>query len=166
MTQILFRRMLRDIPRIAIGLIILVAIAINAANIIGRYIFQSPLDWAEEVLTYLMIWGVCLGASAVTYENRHLNMDLFVANLDPRLKLGLDIVRTTAIAGLGLYVAVNAWKVVNLMSANGQVSAVAGVPIDLVYLAFVVGFILMALSAIAGNLDTDGRATSTPESGS
>lgn len=158
--------MLRDIPRVAIGLIILVAIAINAANIIGRYMFQSPLDWAEEVLTYLMIWGVCLGASAVTYENRHLNMDLFIASLNPRLKLGLDIVKTAAIAGLGLYVAVNAWTVVNLMSANGQVSAVAGVPISLVYLAFVVGFILMALSAIAGSLDNDAKATPNPESGS
>ena len=51
--------MLRDIPRAAIGLILLLAIAINFANIVGRYVFSAPLPWAEEVLSFLVIWGVC-----------------------------------------------------------------------------------------------------------
>ena len=75
----MLRLLLRDIPRAAIGVIILLAIAINFANIVGRYVFLAPLAWAEEVLIFLVIWGVCLGASAVTYDNRHLDMDLFAA---------------------------------------------------------------------------------------
>ena len=75
------RLLLRDIPRAAIGVIILLAIAINFANIVGRYVFLAPLPWAEEVLVFLVIWGVCLGASAVTYDNRHLDMDLFAARV-------------------------------------------------------------------------------------
>ena len=55
--------LLRDIPRLAIGLILLLCIGINCANIVGRYVFLAPLDWAEEVLSFLIIWGVCLGAS-------------------------------------------------------------------------------------------------------
>ena len=35
--------LLRDIPRLAIGLILLLCIGINAANIIGRYVFLAPL---------------------------------------------------------------------------------------------------------------------------
>ena len=66
--QSALRLILRDIPRAGIGVIILVAVAINFANIVGRYVFLAPFDWAEEVLVFLVIWGVCLGGSAVTYE--------------------------------------------------------------------------------------------------
>ena len=64
---------------LAIGLILLLCIGINSANIVGRYVFLAPLPWAEEVLSFLIIWGVCLGASAVTYDRRHLAMDVFVS---------------------------------------------------------------------------------------
>ena len=55
---VFLRTVLRDIPRAAIGLILLLAIAINFANIVGRYAFLAPLPWAEEVLSFLVIWGV------------------------------------------------------------------------------------------------------------
>jgi TRAP-type C4-dicarboxylate transport system permease small subunit len=143
------RLVLRDIPRAVIGVILLAAIAINFANIVGRYMFSAPLAWAEEVLVFLLIWGVCLGASAVTYDRRHLDMNLLSASFPPRLAMALEAVKVAAMVGLCSFICVQAWKIVALMASNGQVSITAGIPMTVPYSAFVVGFGLMAVAAIA-----------------
>jgi len=43
------------IPRFIIGVAILVGIAINVANVIGRYFFLEPIIWAEEIMIYIMV---------------------------------------------------------------------------------------------------------------
>ena len=141
------RLLLRDIPRMAIGLILLLAIAINFANIVGRYVFLAPLPWAEEVLSFLVIWGVAFGASAVTYERRHLAMDLFSETFPPRLRAVLDILVTAAMIGLCGFACIQAWTIVATMARNGQVSITAGIPMTIPYFAFIVGFGLITVAA-------------------
>jgi TRAP-type C4-dicarboxylate transport system permease small subunit len=161
----IFRLLLRDIPRAAIGVIILAAIAINFANIVGRYVFLAPLPWAEEVLVFLMIWGVCFGASAVTYDNRHLDMDLFVGLFPPRVRSVLEIVKLLALVGFSAFTAANASTIVALMARNGQVSITAGVPMTIPYAAFVACFALIVAAALAGALERHlaARAATRPE---
>ena len=142
------RLVLRDIPRMAIGLILLVAIAINFANIVGRYVFLAPLPWAEEVLSFLVIWAVALGASAVTYDRRHLAMDLFSDAFPPRVRMVLDAVTLAVMIGLCVFAGVQAWRIVAIMAGNGQVSITAGIPMTIPYLAFVVGFALIAVATV------------------
>src|SRR5204862_7093373 len=57
--------------RVIVGAAIFVSIAINFGNIAGRFILSEPVIWAEEILSYLMVWSVCLGAVLVTWEGRH-----------------------------------------------------------------------------------------------
>jgi TRAP-type C4-dicarboxylate transport system permease small subunit len=142
------RLLLRDIPRIAIGLILLLAIGINFANIVGRYLFLAPLAWAEEVLSFLVIWGVAFGASAVTYERRHLAMDLFSDSFPPRLRRLLDSLILGAMIALCGFACVQGWKIVGIMASNGQVSITAGIPMTIPYFSFVVGFGLITVAAV------------------
>ena len=156
------RFLLRDVPRAAIGAIILIAIAINFANIVGRYLFLAPLPWAEEVLVFLVIWGVCLGASAVTYDNRHLDMDLFSAAFPAKLRALLEMAKIVVLVGFSIYTAGNALTIVRLMAANGQVSITAEVPMTVPYAAFVAGFALIAVSAVAGAIDRSRASAAVP----
>jgi TRAP-type C4-dicarboxylate transport system permease small subunit len=145
----ILRLLLRDIPRAVIGAIILIAIAINFANIIGRYVFLAPLDWAEEVLVFLVIWAVCLGASAVTYDRRHLDMNLFEVAFPRRLVAALEVVKLVALVGFCGFASIQAWTIVTIMARNGQVSITAGIPMTIPYSAFVVGFTLIVVAALA-----------------
>jgi|RhiMetdeSRZDD1v2_1073273.scaffolds.fasta_scaffold854196_2 TRAP-type C4-dicarboxylate transport system permease small subunit len=145
---VVLRTVLRDIPRAAIGLILLLAIAINFANIVGRYLFLEPLPWAEEVLSFLVIWGVCLGASAVTYDRRHLAMDVLSERFTPRLRVVLDALTLVAMVGFCTFACVQAWHIVAIMARNGQVSITAGIPMTVPYAAFVIGFGLIAVAAV------------------
>ena len=160
------RFVLRDIPRFAIGLILLVAIAINFANIVGRYVFLAPLPWAEEILSFLVIWGVCLGASAVTYDRRHLVMDFFSASYPPRLRMAIDVLTLLAIVGFCGFACIQAWKIVAVMARNGQVSVTASVPMTIPYAAFFVGFGLITAAAIAEAIQRNFNLATDQESGS
>lgn len=58
--------------RAVLGALILAGVGINFANVVGRYVFLKPIIWAEEVLVFIMVWCVMLGATLVTWENQHL----------------------------------------------------------------------------------------------
>ena len=143
------RLVLRDIPRLAIGFVLLLAIGINAANIVGRYVFHAPLPWAEEVLSFLIIWGVLLGASAVTYDRRHLAMDVFVSLYPWWLRRLLEGLILASIVGFCGFAALQAWTIVQIMARNGQVSITAEIPMTVPYFGFVVGFTMIVLAAVA-----------------
>lgn len=160
--RIAIRLLLRDIPCAAIGAIILLAIAINFANIIGRYVFLAPLPWAEEVLVFLVIWGICVGASAVTYDNRHLDMNLFVGLFPPKMRAVLEVLKLATLVGFCAFTAVNAWSIVTLMARNGQASITAGIPMTIPYAAFVVGFGFIAVAAVAGAIERHLNHASEP----
>ena len=66
------------IPQVVAGVLFLVAVVINIVNVIGRYIFAAPVFWAEETLSFMLIWIVFLVAGSITYRGAHLNMDLRV----------------------------------------------------------------------------------------
>jgi TRAP-type C4-dicarboxylate transport system permease small subunit len=146
----LARLILRDIPRAAIGAIVLVAIAINFVNIVGRYVFLTPLPWAEEVLSYLIIWGVFLGAIAACYDNRHLVMDLFTGAFPTPVRRAIETLILACLVVFCLYACAQAWTIVTVMARLGKVSVTASIPMTVPYMAFVVGFGLMAVAAFVG----------------
>ena len=68
-------RAILNVIRAVLGALIFAGVALNFANVVGRYVFFKPIIWAEEVLVFIMIWCVMLGATVVTWENQHLRMD-------------------------------------------------------------------------------------------
>jgi TRAP-type C4-dicarboxylate transport system permease small subunit len=157
---------LRDVPRLAIGMILLLCIGINAANIIGRYAFLAPLPWAEEVLSFLIIWAVCLGASAVTYDRRHLAMDVFVSLYPQWMRRVLEGLILLTVIGFSGFAAIQAWKIVAIMARNGQVSITAEIPMTVPYFGFVVGFAMIVLAAIATTIIGGLKPAAAPPPGS
>ncbi len=152
-TRRLLRLLLRDIPRAGIGAIILIAIAINFANIVARYMFLAPLDWAEEVLVFLVIWGVCLGASAVTYDKPPSRHEL------GRRRLPASNARRARIPenrGAGdLFSADSGQRLDHRRDHGGQRPGQhhRRRSMTIPYAAFVLGFGLIAVAAIAGAFD-------------
>jgi TRAP-type transport system small permease protein len=48
------------------------------ANVLARYIFNNPIQWAEEFSRYAFIWIVFLGAVVCTKHKRHIGIDSLV----------------------------------------------------------------------------------------
>ena len=75
--------------RVAAGAMLVASVGINFANIIGRYFLSVSLSWAEEVMLFLMIGCVFLGAAPVGWMGRHIRMDVVVSLLPPRARARL-----------------------------------------------------------------------------
>ena len=92
------------IPRFIIGTAILVGIAINVANVIGRYFFLEPIIWAEEIMIYIMVWTVFIGAILVSFEGQHLKMDFFSIMLPSPFKEIINCIAALAVLLVCVYV--------------------------------------------------------------
>ena len=57
MTDIVLRgaRWLVSALRVIAGTLLVLSVAINFANVIGRYFFSASIYWAEEIMLFLMV---------------------------------------------------------------------------------------------------------------
>lgn len=136
------------LPRRLTATLILAGVAINFANVISRYLFNFALYWAEEVMVFIIIWCVFIGAISVTFNGAHLRMDLVSARLVSPWREIINGATTLIFFGCCVFIAFQSWKVVSLIGGVGQVSNAASVPMVIPHLALLVGFVFM-VAAIA-----------------
>jgi len=145
-----FARLLLDtLPRALIGLLLLAMIMINLANVIGRHAFDQALFWAEEIMKLGMVWGVFLGAIAVTYRGNHLRMDLLSSGFGRPWSTVLNVVTTAVFVVVACYIAYYSYQVVQIIHMTGRVSDAAQYPMILQHLSVFVGLTLMIVAVAA-----------------
>lgn len=136
------------VPEWIMGTLMLTGVAINVANVVGRYVFGYALFWAEEIMVFITIWGVFIGLAAITYRGDYLNMDLFSRLLKGRARLVLNGVIAIALLACCAFMITQSYRVVTLMAQAGQVSISASVPKAIPHAALLVGFSLTVLAVI------------------
>jgi len=146
--QTMARFILVDIPQVICGVILIAAVAINIGNVVGRYVFFKPIFWAEEVLMYMIIWGVFICAGSITYQGLHLKMDLLVINVRGRLRMLLGALTVGLMLICAPFMVVQAFKVVRNYVANGEASIAAQFPLAWTHAAILTGFVLMFAAAL------------------
>jgi C4-dicarboxylate transporter DctQ subunit len=133
---------------VCLGLLMLAGVALNFANVFGRYALGAPIFWAEEVLVALTVWGVFLGAVLIAWRGEHLAMDLFSARLAGMPRRVLNGVIALAMVLVCGYVAMQSWRIVELFVQTEAVSAGAGIPKAIPHSALLAGFALVAVAVI------------------
>ena len=127
---------------------LVVACAVNFANIVGRYFLHAPIIWAEEAMQFLMIAGVFLGAPMVTLRRAHISMDMILTVFPERLRAILDVIGQLALL---LVVSVVIWlgiPVIMQFIAFGQVTDAAAIPVAIPQSVIPVGLSLMGLAVV------------------
>jgi TRAP-type C4-dicarboxylate transport system permease small subunit len=83
---------------LALGATVALAALTVLAQVILRYLFNSPITWGDEFAVMVFAWTVFIGAAVVQRDDSHLSMDTFVHLLPPRAELVLYLVRIAAMA--------------------------------------------------------------------
>jgi C4-dicarboxylate transporter, DctQ subunit len=143
--------------RIAAGAMLALSVAINFANIIGRYFLSVSLPWAEEAMLFLMIGCVFLGAGPVGWAGRHIRMDVVVSLLPRRARKAFDVLSDLATIVTCLALAIFAWPVMTMLTEFDQRSQSANIPLVIPQAALPLGLGLMAL-LVAVRLIVQGTA--------
>jgi TRAP-type C4-dicarboxylate transport system permease small subunit len=136
------------VPHLVMGTLLFLAIAINLANVVGRYGFGAALFWAEEIMIYMVIWSVFLGGVAIAYRGEHISMDLFSSRFRGVWRVALNTIVTVLFLAGTLFVIVQSSRVVSLHLRTGMVSVAAGVPMYIPHAALLIGFTLMLLAVL------------------
>jgi TRAP-type C4-dicarboxylate transport system permease small subunit len=137
------------LARGVMGILMLAGVAICFWNVVARYVFGYALFWAEEVMVFLVIWGVFIGVAAAAYDRAHLNMDLFSQAFRGKLLAFLNLSLVVVLLACCVFMIVQSWQVVTLFYQGGVTSVSAGVPKWIAHSALPVGFALMALAVLS-----------------
>jgi len=132
------------VTRVASGLMLVGSVMVNFANIIGRYFFAVSIQWAEEVMLFLMIACVFLNCGLVGWAGRQIRMDAFVSLLPPRPRAIVELACELVLIAPSLLLVVMAWPVVSMLAELDQRSQAANIPLLWPQAAMPLGFLLMA----------------------
>lgn len=156
------------------GLLLFASAILIVVNAVGRYVFASPILWGEEVLRFGLLWMVFLGAVLVSWDDRHLRMDLLSATLKGRAQLLVKSLSVIVFLGLTLYIAYHSLTPVSLFARTGQVSQIAEIPMVIPHAIIPVSMLLMFLAVLvrirhhlrgSGADDTKSDAGDAPAAG-
>ncbi len=131
--------------RVSAALMLVASVAVNFANIIGRYFFSVSIAWAEEVMLFLMIAAVFLAAPPVGWLGRHIRMDVIVSMLPSRARMVFEVFSELITIATCIMAAIFAWPVIAMLDELDQRSAMANIPLVIPQAAVPLGLALMAL---------------------
>jgi len=133
------------IARSVAAILLCASVAINFANIIGRYFFSVSISWAEEIMLFLMCGCVFLGVGPVSWANRHIRMDIIVNMMPPPIKKFLDLLAELAFIATAILVIIFAAPVIADLAAFDERSQAANFPLVIPQAMIPIGFTIMAL---------------------
>ena len=138
-------RWLLAVTRTLAGICLLGSVAINFANIIGRYFFAVSIPWAEEIMLFLMVGCVFTGCCAVAWDGRQIRMDVVVSMLPAKVRDVFNLLSELVLIGTATCVTVFAWPVVSQLAAFDERSQAANFPLVIPQAMVPIGYSLMAL---------------------
>ena len=150
--------------RVASGAMLVGSVAVNFANIIGRYFVSVSIPWAEEVMLFLMIGCVFLNCGLVGWSGRQIRMDAFVSLLPPGPRAVVELACEIVVVATAIVVAILAWPVVSMLAELDQRSQGANIPLVLPQSAMPIGFLIMGF-LIAVRLIARGAGSGDPLAG-
>ncbi len=121
---------LKNLEEIVVGALVAAMSIVAVTNVVARYVFNSPIPWAEEFASCCFIWLVFIGALLCTKQKRHLVVDVVLIAIPARLqalcRLAVDLFVLALMVLLVYYGSV-------LMQASTQRTMSLGIPKYYIY---------------------------------
>ena len=75
-----------------VGVLGALAMLVGLAQVLGRYFFPAlAITWAEEVIVYLIIWGVMIISSQLVRTDGHVRPDIVLRAMPPRIQRWMEV---------------------------------------------------------------------------
>jgi TRAP-type C4-dicarboxylate transport system permease small subunit len=113
---------------IVAALSLLAIVAINVANVTGRYVFGSPFSWAEESMLYLMILIVFSAAPVAAWRNQHIRIEALIDHTPFATRKALLVVGTAISVVVLMIVALAGYQIVSMLYLFDQRSDALHLP--------------------------------------
>lgn len=141
-----FFNIIHSVLKISIVLIFVAMVAVNFANVIGRYIFLTAFPWADEVSSFAIVWLSFLAIVAGLREDIHPSFDVLVLKLGPApRKLLLTLINLGILVFIA-FITVGGYNYA--VRAAIQKTAILKISYSWIYVAVPISGVLMALDIV------------------
>lgn len=139
-------KLVTKLEQYSLVFLITVMTFLGLAQIISRFVIQSPIPWTEALLTYMFVWTCFLGASLAVEQNAHFGVEIFVVLLPKRLQRVIEICVYLLII---IFAAIMIMKGMLFVEGNAD-QEMAAMPFSMIwpYLAIPVSGLFIAIHAV------------------
>jgi len=135
--------------RVIAGTLLILSVTLNFANVVGRYVFNASIYWAEEVMLFLMVGCVFLGNGVVAWSGRQIRMDVIVSMMPAKVRDAMYLFSELLFIAVAMAIVVFAMPVMRDLWAFDQRSQSAEVPLVYPQALIPIGLSLMVLLTMA-----------------
>jgi TRAP-type C4-dicarboxylate transport system permease small subunit len=146
--------------RVLAGVLLVMSVALNFANVIGRYFFNASIYWAEEAMLFLMVGCVFLGNGVVAWSGRQIRMDIIVTMLPVKVRDALHLISELVFVVTAMMIVFFSWPVIRDLYNFDQRSQSAEVPLFIPQSLIPIGLSIMALLVMIRLITGGDRSTS------
>ncbi len=142
------KSMVPSIEMIIASVSLVMMTGITAVQVFSRYVFQSSLDWSEELARYLFIWSVYVGCSYATMLDRHLEVTIIRTVFKGKFARPAAIVASLLTMSFCIFTAIIGTKFIIFLAETGQKTPALEVSAVWVYLCLPLGMGFMAFRTV------------------
>jgi TRAP-type transport system small permease protein len=131
--------------RVLCTLLMIAIFALSIAQVVFRFVLESPLIWSEELARLSLIWLTFLGAAVVCFDGTHLQVDSLFLLLPAGGQRVLRAINATLALG---FIVILAWYSVPLILLGTQGTGALDLPFSVYRLPALIGGVLMAMAVV------------------
>ncbi|MGE0151265.1 MAG: TRAP transporter small permease [Reyranellaceae bacterium] len=142
-------RLVSDAGIAVCGVAMLASLALVVYGVVLRYALNQPQTWLDELVGYLLVATVMLGAADALRQREHIAIDILTGRLGPAKRFWVAVLALASVAATALLFIVEGWgtvvfsKMVDLRS-TGYLDT----PLWTVQLLIPVGGAILLLNAL------------------
>ena len=103
-------------------LMILAIFGLVCVAVANRYILGAPIQWADEMIGYLLVATIMLGAAEALRRDSHIAIDLLSSKLGGGGQILLGAIGNLAVFALAVIIGWSAWESILFARAFGSYS--------------------------------------------
>jgi TRAP-type C4-dicarboxylate transport system permease small subunit len=128
---------------------VLASLALIAWAVVMRYLLNRPPVWTDDVVSFLLVGIVMLGAAQSLRRGEHIGVDILVGRLGPRGAQWAQAWSSIAVAAVSLILIVNGWQTAMFSRKLGVLTeGRVEIPVFWLQLLLPLGGLLMLLVAL------------------
>ncbi|MBQ8390138.1 MAG: TRAP transporter small permease [Oscillibacter sp.] len=141
-----FLDVIETVQKAILAVSVPVMVFIMMYQVVLRYVFSNSNAWSEELTRYLFIFNVMFASAIAVRRNSHLQIDILINLLKPKVKCIFTIVATViGIVFLGLLFK---YCLDLCVQAARNISPGVGISMSVPYAAMPIGIVFMILTSI------------------
>ena len=129
-----------------LGALLIFLVVLTFAQVIMRYVFDSPLTWAEEFIGIVMIYFGLIGGSWGIKRGIHIALEVFVQKYLKKLQSVANVLEILSYFAVGIFEIVYGIKIVIL--SKYAILPATGIKASYVYMAIPIAGVVMIFFSV------------------